>query len=517
MDGTASKAAATALLAGLLLAFMAVLAGGAALRESVTIDEVSHIASGVTYLQRLDLRMNPEHPPLPKMLAALPLVLRGVRANYSHQSWTFSEKFFPAFVGQWVFGESLLEKWNDPKTMLAWARLPMLLLMLTLGCVLYVYARRLGGAWAGLLCLAVYVSTPPFLAFGPIVHTDVAGTLFSLLALWTFASLWQEPSRGNVVMFGLSLAGALLSKFTSGILLLAFIVFALSLRGRAVPGQPANQPELREWRRARRRAALKGILWAAAIVYVFYFIFSLHQPTNGLYRIGNHPLALVVRRLLMPPFLYLRGAFFVLITGRRSTFVLGHGYPHGVWFYFPVVFALKSAFGYLLLLFLTAAAGVARKLRDKAGTPIIPAQLAVHWRVLWVSLVVFTAVCLVSPLEISIRHFTVPMVLLILILSPLPRMLQELRSRTPIAAALGAGATAALVASCLFTAVRAYPNYFPYINALGLGRPAYALVNDSNVDWNQSLPELKRFADEHGLQRIGFDAGRQPRRAAASV
>jgi hypothetical protein len=38
--------------AGLLLALMAVLAGGAALRESVTIDEVSHIGAGVSYLQK---------------------------------------------------------------------------------------------------------------------------------------------------------------------------------------------------------------------------------------------------------------------------------------------------------------------------------------------------------------------------------------------------------------------------------------------------------------------------------
>jgi len=64
---------------------------------------------------------------------------------------------------------------------------------------------------------------------------------------------------------------------------------------------------------------------------------------------------------------------------------------------------------------------------------------------------------------------------------------------------------AALATSCLFTAMRAYPYYFPYINAFSLGQPAYALVNDSNLDWNQSLPEVKRFADQHRLQRIAVD------------
>src|SRR5437762_12929280 len=90
----------SALLAVLLLALMAVLAGGAALGESVTVDEVSHIGAGVSYLERLDLRMNPEHPPLAKVLAAIPLVIRGVRADYNHISWSISEQFFTAYMGQ---------------------------------------------------------------------------------------------------------------------------------------------------------------------------------------------------------------------------------------------------------------------------------------------------------------------------------------------------------------------------------------------------------------------------------
>src|SRR5579864_8093023 len=319
----------SALLAVLLLALMAILAGGAARRESVTVDEVSHIGAGVSYLQRLDLRLNPEHPPLPKVLAAIPLLIRGVRADYNHISWTFSEKFFPAYLGQWVFGEWLIEKWNDPKTTLKLARLPMLLLTLILGAAIYVFARKLAGPWGGLLCLSLYVSTPAFLAFGPLVHTDIAVALFCLLALWSFASVWREPSRKNVLLFALSLAGALLSKFTAGILFFAFLVFALSLRLRAVPGQPESKGEARLWRRPRRRATLLGILYAAAIVYLFYLVFSWHQPTNALYKLGTGPLALFFRRALLPPVIYLGGVFWALRTAVRPTFILGRSYPHG--------------------------------------------------------------------------------------------------------------------------------------------------------------------------------------------
>jgi hypothetical protein len=130
-----------------LLALMFVLAGGAALRESVTIDEVAHIGAGLSYVQKLDLRYNDEHPPLAKVLAGIPLAVRGTRANYNGTIWRDSRGFFPAFMGEWVFGEFVLTHWNNPQTTLAWARFPMLLLTLALGWVIFLLARRLGGDW----------------------------------------------------------------------------------------------------------------------------------------------------------------------------------------------------------------------------------------------------------------------------------------------------------------------------------------------------------------------------------
>jgi dolichyl-phosphate-mannose--protein O-mannosyl transferase len=219
-----------------LLAVMAVLAGGAARRESVTVDEVAHIGAGVSYLQKLDLRMNEEHPPLAKVLAALPLVLRGVHADYSNTSWTFSGKMFNAYLGEWVFGHWLIMRWNDPYSTVLWARAPMLLLTLLLGFAICVYGSRLGGVWGGLLCLCVYASMPAFLAFGPLVITDIAITLFWVLAVWQLAEMWRSPSRWTVLKFGLVLAGAFLSKFSSGLLFFVFVAFALSLRLAGCPG-----------------------------------------------------------------------------------------------------------------------------------------------------------------------------------------------------------------------------------------------------------------------------------------
>ncbi len=499
------SSAFSSIIAVLLLVLMAALAGGAALRESVTVDEVAHIGAGVSYLQKLDLRMNEEHPPLAKVWAAIPLVIRGTHADYSSTAWTFSErKFFGAYLGQWVFGAWILEHWNDPVSTLAWARFPMLLLTIVLGWSLFVIARRLGGEWEGLLCLAVYVSYPAFLAFGPLVHTDIPVTLFTLLALWTFAEIWREPDRKKSFLFGLCLAGAILSKFTAGILFFAFGIFAFTTRWWPVAGQPGNKPAQRVWRRLRWRSTLKGIAWASGFVYAFYFIFSIRQTTDILDFVGHgRPAFIPLRRLLMPAWLFLRGLFLVLLTASRPTFILGRAYPHGVWFYYPVVFLLKSPLGFLGLLLLTLTIALLRK--RTSGETAVTGEARVHWRVLWVSLIVFTGVCLLSRLDISIRHFTVPIVLIIIMLAPLPRMVRDFRPTASWFGRLGNALVFVLAASCLFAAMRTYPYYFPYINSLSFGRPAYALMSDSNVDWNQSIPEVKRFADQRGLQKTALD------------
>jgi 4-amino-4-deoxy-L-arabinose transferase-like glycosyltransferase len=492
-------------LPALLLLLMAVLAGGAALRESLTFDEMMHIGAGVSYVQRLELRLNPEHPPLAKVAAALPLVLRGAHADYSDASWAMSRNFFPAFIGQMVFGELLVNHWNQQAGTLAWARLPMLLLTLALGWALYSYARRLGGNWGGLLSLTAFVSMPVFLAFGPLVHTDVAVTLFSVLALWTFAKLWEEPGRGRVLLFALSLAGALLSKFTGVLLFFALAGFGLTLRLRALPAAPSVRAEAKAWRRRRWRATWKGVLWALLIVYAFYLVFSWNQSTGSLALLGHSPLAVGLRRLLLPPWLYLRGMSMVAMTASRPTFILGHGYPHGVWFYFPVLLLLKSPLGFLGLLATALALAVGLRRREPS-VPAIEPGAALYWRIAWVSLVVYTAACLVSRVNIGFRHFTIPLALLILLLAPLPRMLARLRAAAPAAGRLMTALTVTLAVLSVAAAVGAYPYYFPYANSLTMGRPAYTLFSDSNLDWDQALPEVRRFAQKRGIQSVPLDA-----------
>ena len=501
-----SKRTTVALVAAILV-LMAALAGGAALRESVAVDEVAHLGAGVSYLQKLDMRMNIEHPPLAKLLAGLPLAIAGARADYRSPAWTFGQGgMFPAFLAQWSFGHLFLTRWNNPAVTLAWGRLPMLLLMVALGLLVYCYGSRLGGEWGGLLAVTLYAGMPAFLAFGPLVLTDVPITFFALLTMWTFAALWKSGGEKRAVWpFALALAGALLTKFSAGILLFAFLAFRISLRARPLDGFPSGREQGRAWRRRQWRATLRGVFWAALIVYGVYFVFSLNQPTDSLEILGKNPAALVLRRLVMPPWIFLRGLGLFGLMSMRPTFLLGHSYSHGVWFYFPVVFLLKTPLAALAVFLLAIPVGLLARGRRSRGTATIPEDKRIYWRATWVFLAVFTTLCLISQTTISIRHFTIPMALLILAMAPLPRALASLReSGFGFARPLG-WLTAALALASLITTAHAYPFFFPFLNSLSLGRPGYALVNDSNLDWNQALPEVRRFAEQKKLDRVLLD------------
>jgi len=480
-----------------LLGFMFCAAGGASLDESATMDEVAHIGAGLSYLQRLDLRLNAEHPPLPKVLAAVPLVIRGAHADYQSAAWQLAADFFPAYGTQWIFGDAVLGRWNDWKATLMWSRFPMLLLTLLLGWFLFHYGSRLGGPLGGLLCLTVYITTPAFLTFGPLVITDLPVTLFSLIALWHLGEIWAVPSPKNAWLFGAALGASLVSKFTGLLIIPVIIVLFVQTRFWPTAAQPLKKDENRAWRRARRRCILQGIVWAALFVYVVYFILSWNQPDDALNRIGGGQWAWLIRRPLMPLWLYCRGLFLMLVMGSRQTFLLGHAYAHGVPYYFPVVFALKSTLGFLLLLLLDATVGIICRKLDAGG---IPDAVRPHWRVLMTGFFVFLAVCLLSRLDISVRHFMVPIALLTLMLAPLPRMISALPQQRILHAVTGAAAV-----SCFVPILFAYPYFFPFVNSLAFGHPTYYVLNDSNVTWNEGLPEVERFVRQQRLTEIQLD------------
>src|SRR5438132_6731724 len=88
-------------------------------RLSATSDEPLHLAAGYSYWTTRDFRLNPEHPPLAKLIAALPLLALRPRFDTSAPAWATADQIGSAF--KFLYG-------NDADRLLFWSRLAMIAL-----------------------------------------------------------------------------------------------------------------------------------------------------------------------------------------------------------------------------------------------------------------------------------------------------------------------------------------------------------------------------------------------------
>ena len=133
------------ILATLLLLLMLLTALNSIIGDSLTFDEKAHIGAGFSYLTKQDYRLNPEHPPLIKDIAALPLTFLNLHFPDDDLSWTQKDQAPPWWV-QFDFGRKLLfYSGNDPSVIIFWTRAMMILVLIILGWLLFWWTRKMAG------------------------------------------------------------------------------------------------------------------------------------------------------------------------------------------------------------------------------------------------------------------------------------------------------------------------------------------------------------------------------------
>ena len=327
---------------------------------SATWDEPYHILAGYSYWHAGDYGINPEHPPLAKLVGAVPLLfmnLRVPRIGRDDSKYTAN-----------VFGRALVYR-NEADTVLLRVRLAEAVVGLVLVLLLFEAGYRMFGAGAASIAVLLAVFEPNLLAHTSLVNTDFALTCFYFAAVY---ALWRAAERptllrlaGCGVMSGLALA----SKH-SGILLiptlavLAAVEVAYGVK-RATPGTSVFGVLRRE-----------APLWIGRLVVVFglayvilwgFYGFRYHARPDGLplwqpLATYTHAIkgALQALAVSIPPHATSccrnRTCSASLMCcgspGAPALFSLGRLYPHAVWYYFPVAFVIKSTLGFLILLIL---------------------------------------------------------------------------------------------------------------------------------------------------------------------
>ncbi len=471
-------------LCALLLAGMAVVQISSIREESQTFDEAIHVSAGYSYWKTGDFRMNPEHPPLGKLLNALPLLAMGLEVPTWRQSWI--ERL------QLPFGAHFLYHNRAPADVILFrARLVTIMITLALGAALAWWTRRRFGVSAALLALAFFVFDPNIIAHGRYVTSDVLFSLFSFLTCVFAAEYLLTGKHRFLVLTGVSLGLALATKFSAIYLFLALPVLW------CIHHYKTRKSNFRQG--LREAGVVIGL--ATAIVIVVYtpdWIRLLPKAANGdAPRLAEKipsttapaRLARSVSQALDLPELALPLGVGRLIKHNQlghTSYLRGALYEKGCWYYFPIAFAVKAPTALLLALLL---AGVI--LWRYAPRPL-PLE---YWAML-VPGAVYLAIAMSSNLNLGIRHLLPAFPPLFVLVAAGLVNLSWAGRRVVI------GGLMTLLA---VESLAIYPHYLAFFNwpSGGPSKGRFWLV-DSNLDWGQDLKRLKRYLDSHGIQEVAL-------------
>jgi 4-amino-4-deoxy-L-arabinose transferase-like glycosyltransferase len=459
-------------------------------RESLTFDEEDHMYAGYRMWKTGDFGLNPEHPPLVKLLAALP-VLR-------EKLWV------PPLKGIYFKGEAYLggRDWlehNDggSQRLVFRMRLAAALLAVALSLVVFFAAREWFGNTAALVALTLTVFDPNILAHSGLVTTDVGATLFFLATLYAFYRYVKQPNLLRLAVAGIAL-GLLLATKHSGVMLGPML---LVLIGWEVAVAPKGTRVRLALRLGGAFAAM--VLLSVGVLWAFYgFRYAARPaglrmvPTLEAYRqsLNGFDRGVIwwMAHLHLLPESYLFGMVDIRVFGKGfSTYVLGRWYPHGLWWYFPAAVSIKTTLGMLALVLLAGCAIVTRKL----GKAPDQSRALVYVLFVWAA---YLATAGVNGLNIGVRHILPLYALAAVIagagvaaLAPLSRKWKW--------------ACAALIVAHIASALSVFPNSLAYANeAWGGARNTHRVLNDSNVDWGRQLYQVKEWEDRHPGEECWF-------------
>ncbi len=495
------------IIAGALLAAMFGLSLGAMAGDSAIVDEVAHVPSAYSYLHYGDYRLNPEHPPLIKDMAGLPLQFMNLKFPDENAAWTTDVN------GQWETGWTFLyHMGNDADAILFWARLPILLLAIAFGIILYRFCYRRWGKAVALLTLFFYTFSPNLIAHSHYVTTDLGASVFMLLALVAFVRYAERSTRVNLFLLALALAFAQLAKF-SAVLLFPF----LGIVSLVMVGLHIQKSE----RTARLKTLTGGLMLASLIsviiVWVAYIPHTVNMPQDvqdrlirgTLYDPAAKPIINVLTTINDVPIFkplaqYVLGISMVFsrVAGGNITYFNGQISNNSYRLYFPELFLFKTQIAFLILGLACLASGIVALGRRRAHQYL--AALLASWRrhqmewTLGAFAGFYFAVSVLGNLNLGIRHILpiyVPLFVVVAIgtVGIARRLAGTQRWQVPAAVAL-----AILLPWYALSTILAYPSFTSYFNEFtGGGAGAGRYFSDSSVDWGQDLLRLKTYVASH--------------------
>jgi hypothetical protein len=504
--------------------------------DSAIIDELAHIPAGYGYITQLDYRLNPEHPPLIKAIAAL-------------SSWSVVRPHFPTDTkawqsdinGQWDQGSTFLyDSGNNADRIIFWSRFPILLMAVGLGWLIFFWTKKRFNTTTALLALIFYAFSPTILAHARYVTTDLGAMLGFFISVITFIEFLENPTRSNIIRAGVCLGLALLLKFSTvllapvyGICLVAWVTSQTYFFGRQ---------HIKGTLRLLGKTLVIGVI-GIIIVWAVYAVFTVNYPPErqladttyllssyGFRPAVNLDLALTRNPFTRPLGEYMLGVLMVQqrAQGGNTAYFLDEVSNRGSRLYFPLLYLLKEplalhilsliALGYALQK--TIRASAKKQLKEKIA--LVRQWTHAHMVEIacFASIAVYWGISLRSPLNIGIRHMlpTFPFIY-ILVARAISDWLHSRAITNPqtfrewlvsiweifISSIPKYFLTAILLLWLAVSTLAAAPAFLSYYNELIGTRYGYMIAVDSNYDWGQDLVRLAQYGERHNIQKITVD------------
>lgn len=439
---------------------------------SVTYDERTHIGAGFSYVHHREVLLNPEHPPLVKLISGASLALAGAREGSAAEHYARARSDpRVALVEQWLYGARLIFHDNEALSLpfalpgadsvVLAARAPLVLFPVLLCLFAFLWARSLFGTSGGFIALSLVATYPDLLGHGTLVTTDVPIAAFALAAGYALDGVIRMGGVPKLILLGLAVGGAVASKF-SGPIVAASLAAAAVIAAALGPWNSAPASLAHPF--GRGRLALRARRLALCTAVVTGLAFLVLAPTY----LGAGSLAS-----------YRHGLTIVAANHNPAARTLCLGtYAPWFWYYFLVVAALKLPLGTLGLLVLTAV-GATRVRRGVA------AELVLHVP----AVVLFVATSALAA-QIGSRYLLPVVPFLMVSAGRLAPWAGASRARW---AAIGLG-----IAASFAHVAHHHPFHASSTNSLaGEPRLVYRLIDESNQDWGQGLEALAEWQRTH--------------------
>ena len=489
--------------------------------NSTVSDEVAHIGAGYSYLKYDDFRLNQEHPPLVKQMAALPLLFIDLRFPLGTQAWKDSE--------QWEAGRAFLFTLGNPAEEIIFkTRAALLPVAFIMALLIFFWARDLFGERAAFFSLFLFSLFPEMAIHASLVTTDFAPAAFYFGIFYFLTRFLHSGKIRDIYLAGLATGLAMASKYSTfaalPLIYLFFIGYAfMSFRTpKEKEGEKSLTPEQRD------HSLPLGFMILMTVFVVShkksFLIFSLPFIYLWLARLQPQRQRLqapAMKRAASLLLILLSVAFFVILvvyfepaswfkgmrmdpfkrffrgwtifrdhsTGEaHPSFLFGKISTHGWWYYYLAAMAVKIPIPILISFCLGAVHLVSSRkiLRPEILLLLIPPVF--YWVI----------ASFINKVNIGVRHILIVYPFLIVTAGAAFEFLGEAKFRKirPLALTLLGG-------WLLVTSARAFPNYLSYFN--GLAGPLGGkenILGDSNISWGQDLKRLKIWMTANQVPKI---------------